>query len=109
MFNSVSSNSIYIASIILFLVGFYAVAARPNLIKKIIGINIMETSVFLFLIGIGTKKNGAVPIIVEGVKNYINPLPQAVVLMALVVGVGTTALSLILAVRLSESEKEERP
>lgn len=108
MITRVFSNLIYVASMILFLIGFYAVALRPNLIKKIIGINIMETSIFLFLIGIGNRKGGAAPLIVDGVKNYVNPLPQAVVLMALVVGVGTTALALILAVKLFEREEEEQ-
>ncbi|MDO8886896.1 cation:proton antiporter subunit C [Candidatus Oleimmundimicrobium sp.] len=106
MFKANFLNLIYTASIILFFIGFYAVAVRSNLIKKIIGINIMETAVFLFLVGIGSKEGGAVPIVAEGVKSYINPFPQAIVLMALVVGIGTTSLALILAVRLFESESE---
>ncbi len=102
------SNLIYVVSMILFLIGFYAVAMRPSLIKKIIGINIMETAIFLFLIGIGNKKGGASPLVVEGIEKYVNPFPQAMVLMALVVGVGTTALALILAVRLFECENGEK-
>ncbi len=101
-------NYLYAVPMVLFLIGFYAVLARPSLIKKIIGLNIMEASIFFFLITIGYKKGGSPPIIFEGGSNYINPLPQAIVLMAMVIGVAITALALVVAVKIFEFEKREK-
>ncbi|MDI6892550.1 MAG: cation:proton antiporter subunit C [Actinomycetota bacterium] len=98
-----TGNFLYGVAMLLFLIGFYTVLARPSLIKKIIGINIMETSVFLFLISVGSRRGGSAPIILSGVKDYVNPLPQVVVLMAMVIAVGTTALALSMAVKIFES------
>jgi len=89
--------------IFLMMVGLYAVISRGNLIKKIIGLNIFQVSVFFLYISIGTVKDGAAPIITEGVKLYSNPLPHVLILTAIVVGVATTALGLALVVRIKES------
>ena len=89
--------------IILMMVGLYTVISRDNLIKKIIGLNIFQVSVFLLYISLGNVKGGAAPIIAEGVKVYSNPLPHVLILTAIVVGVATTALALALVVRIKES------
>lgn len=89
--------------IILMMVGLYTVISRGNLIKKIIGLNMFQVSVFLLYISLSTVEGGAVPIITEGVKIYSNPLPHVLILTAIVVGVATTALALALVVRIKES------
>lgn len=93
----------YWVVIALMMIGFYVVIASSNLIKKIIGLNIFQTSVFILYISIGKVKGGAAPILTEGVETYANPLPQVLILTAIVVGVATTALGLALIVRIKES------
>ena len=85
------------------MVGLYIVISRGNLIKKIVGLNIFQVSVFLLYISLGTVEGGAPPIITEGVEVYSNPLPHVLILTAIVVGVATTALGLALVVRIKES------
>jgi len=89
--------------IFLMMVGLYTVISRGNLIKKIIGLNIFQVSVFFLYISLGTVEGGAAPIIAEGVEVYSNPLPHVLILTAIVVGVATTALALALVVRIKES------
>ena len=89
--------------IILMMVGLYTVISRGNLIKKIIGLNIFQVSVFFLYISLGTIEGGAAPIFAEGVEVYSNPLPHVLILTAIVVGVATTALALALVVRIKES------
>lgn len=89
--------------ILLMMVGFYIVISRGNLIKKVIGLNIFQVSVFLLYISVSSVKGGAVPIITEGVDVYSNPLPHVLILTAIVVGVATTALALALIVRIKEA------
>ena len=89
--------------ILLMMMGFYTVISRGNLIKKIIGLNIFQTSVFLLYISIGNVTGGGVPIVTEGVTQYSNPLPHVLILTAIVVGVATTALGLALVVRIKEA------
>lgn len=89
--------------IFLMMVGLYTVISRGNLIKKIIGLNVFQVSVFFLYISMSTVKDGAAPIIAEGVKIYSNPLPHVLILTAIVVGVATTALGLALVVRIKES------
>lgn len=89
--------------IFLMMVGLYTVISRGNLIKKIIGLNIFQVSVFFLYISMSTVKDGAAPIISEGIKVYSNPLPHVLILTAIVVGVATTALGLALVVRIKES------
>lgn len=93
----------YLVAVTLFLIGFYAIAAKSNLIKKFIGLNIMETSVFLFIVSMGAVEKGKAPIIVgKTVGPYVNPLPQALILTGIVVAVSTTALALSLMIRVYE-------
>ena len=89
--------------IFLMMVGLYTVISRGNLIKKIIGLNIFQVTVFFLYISMSTVKDGAAPIITEGIKIYSNPLPHVLILTAIVVGVATTALGLALVVRIKES------
>lgn len=93
----------YWVVIILMMVGLYTVISRGNLIKKIIGLNIFQVSVFFLYISIGNVEGGSAPIIAEGTTVYSNPLPHVLILTAIVVGVATTALALALVVRIKES------
>jgi multicomponent Na+:H+ antiporter subunit C len=93
----------YWVVILLMMAGFYTVINRGNLIKKIAGLNIFQTSVFLLYISIGYVSDGTVPIVAEGFTRYANPLPHVLILTAIVVGVSTTALGLALVVRIKEA------
>lgn len=90
----------YWVVIVLMMMGFYVVIAQHNLVKKIVGLNIFQVSVFLFYISMGKIKGGTAPILHEGVEVYSNPLPHVLILTAIVVGVATTALGLALTVRI---------
>ena len=89
--------------IFLMMTGFYIVISRDNLIKKIVGLNIFQTSVFLLYISMGKVRGGTAPIVKEGVSLYSNPLPSVLILTAIVVGVATTAVAAALAVRIKEA------
>lgn len=89
--------------VLLMMIGFYIVIAHGNLIKKLVGLTIFQTSVFIFYISMGNVDSGSAPILAEGVNSYSNPLPHVLILTAIVVGIATTALGLSLVVRLKES------
>lgn len=92
-----------IAAVILFGIGFTTLLLQKNLIKKVIGLNIMDTSIFLFLAAKGYITGRKAPIIVDGitdVNNYINPIPSGLVLTGIVVAVSVTAFVLALSLRL---------
>lgn len=89
--------------IFLMMTGFYIVIARGNLVKKIIGLNIFQTSVFLLYISIGKVVGGTAPILDERFTAYTHPLPSVLILTAIVVGVATTSLALALIVRIHEA------
>lgn len=89
--------------IVLMMAGFYVVIARGNLMKKIVGLNIFQTSVFILYISIGEIEGGSAPILTEGIETYANPLPHVLILTAIVVGVATTAVGLALVVRINEA------
>ena len=92
-------------SIILFGVGFTMLLLHQNLIKKIMGMNIMDTAVYLFLAAKGYINGRMVPIVLDGVQDvsaYINPVFSGLVLTGIVVSVSTTALMLALTIRLYE-------
>ncbi len=97
--------------VVLMMTGFYIVIAHGNLIKKIIGLSIFQTSVFIFYISMAKVEDGTAPILEEGIRQYSNPLPHVLILTAIVVGIATTALGLALAVRIKEAygsiEEEE--
>ena len=89
--------------IFLMMIGLYTVVSRGNLIKKIVGLNIFQTSVFLLYITIGKVNYGTAPILTGQPETFSNPLPQVLILTAIVVGIATTALGLALVVRIRES------
>ena len=95
----------YWVVIVLMMTGFYLVVARGNLIKKVIGLNIFQTSVFLLYISMGKVRGGTAPILLEGETDiaYSNPLTNVLILTAIVVGIATTALALALIVRIREA------
>ena len=93
----------YWVVIVLMMTGFYIVIARDNMLKKLIGLNIFQTSVFLLYISMGKVQGGTAPILKDGFEVYANPLPSVLILTAIVVGVATTALGLALVVRIKES------
>jgi multicomponent Na+:H+ antiporter subunit C len=89
--------------VVLMMVGFYIVIAHGNLIKKIIGLTIFQTSVFIYYISMGNVDGGTAPILADNISQYSNPLPHVLILTAIVVGIATTALGLALAIRIKES------
>ena len=89
--------------IVLMMAGFYMVIAHGNLVKKIIGLNVFQTSVFILYISMGRVEGGTAPILDEAFTRYSNPLPHVLILTAIVVGVATAALGLALAVRIKEA------
>lgn len=91
------------AAVVLFVIGFLSLLLQKNLIKKIIGFNIMDTAVFLFLAAKGYIEGGLSPIIRDGNTDaslYINPIPSGLVLTGIVVSVSVTAFFLALTLRL---------
>ena len=92
----------YVTAVLLFSIGFATLLLHPNLIKKIIGLNLMDTAVFLFLAAMGYVNGGKAPLVEPGAEAaaYINPVPGGLVLTGIVVAVSTTALFLALTHRL---------
>lgn len=94
----------YWAVVLLMMMGLYVLTAERNLVKKVIGLNIFQVSVIMLYITAGKVRGGTAPIVIEGAKDvaYSNPLPHVLMLTAIVVGIGTTALALALVVRIHE-------
>ena len=90
----------YWVVIALMMLGFYIVIARGNLVKKLIGLNVFQTSVFILYISAGKVSGGAAPILSDTVEVYSNPLPHVLILTAIVVGIATTSVGLALVVRI---------
>ena len=86
--------------VVLMMIGFYLVIAHGNLVKKVVGLNIFQVSVFTFYISMSKVDGGTAPILDKGIEVYTNPLPHVLILTAIVVGVATTALALALVVRI---------
>jgi len=93
----------YWIAILLLVIGIYIVIARGNLVKKLVGLGIFQTSVYLIYISPGKILGGTAPIVVSGFSVYSNPLPHVLILTAIVVGVATLALGLALVVRINEA------
>ncbi len=89
--------------VILMMAGLYIVMSSGHLVKKIIGLNIFQTSVFIFFISMGKVSGGTAPILKDGISVFSNPLPHVLILTAIVVGVATTALGLAISVRIYEA------
>jgi multicomponent Na+:H+ antiporter subunit C len=102
---------LYFLSLVLFVMGLYCLVAKKNIIKKIIGITITEYSINLFLILIAYRKDGIAPILLRGMPNSqlvasgVDPLPQALVLTSIVIGLGVLALMVGICLRLYEKYK----
>jgi multicomponent Na+:H+ antiporter subunit C len=90
----------YVAVVLLLGIGVYMIGASENLVKKVIGMNVFQTGIFLFFITSAFVTGGHVPIIKEGVERYVSPLPHVLILTAIVVGVSLTAVALALIVRI---------
>jgi multicomponent Na+:H+ antiporter subunit C len=89
--------------IFLMMVGFYAAIAKKNLVKKVIGLNIFQTAVFLFYISISKVQGGTAPIHMHGNPVYDNPLPHVLILTAIVVAVSTTAVALAIIILINKA------
>jgi len=87
----------------LMMCGLYIMIAQGNLIKKIVGLTIFQTSVFIFYISMAKVTGATAPIIKEGLELYSNPLPHVLILTAIVVGISTTALALALVIRIRQA------
>ena len=99
---------IYVLILVFFCIGLYGILVKKNIVKIILGLMIMELSVNLFLIVLGYRKGGVPPIldketnIAEFVKASVDPLPQALVLTSIVIGLGVLALMIAIAIRIYE-------
>ena len=93
----------YWVVIILMMTGLYIVIAHNNLVKKLIGINIFQTSIFILFISMGKVIGGTAPILMETEQVYSSPLPHVLILTAIVVGISTTALGLGLVIRINKA------
>ena len=93
----------YWVVIFLMMTGFYLVIAQGNLIKKVVGLNVFQVSVFVFYISMSKIEGGTAPILADGIEVYSNPLPHVLILTAIVVGVATTSLALALIVRINKA------
>ena len=100
--------------IALMMIGLYAMIVKNNLVKKIIGMNILQTAIILFFVSIGAKNNATIPIIehthgeenhVIHAVNYINPLPHVLMLTAIVVAVATLGVALALIIKIHQQHK----
>ena len=93
----------YWVVVFLMMAGFYVVIAQGNLVKKLAGLALFQTSAFILYISMGNRQGGAAPILDAAATAYSNPLPQVLILTAIVVGVATTAVGLALVVRIKEA------
>jgi len=101
--NTILAHYNYWIVILLMMLGFYIVIAQGNLIKKLIGLNLFQTSVFLFYISLAKVSGGTAPIFDDRFNIFSNPLPHVLILTAIVVGVATMAVGLALIVRIRDA------
>lgn len=106
----------YWVYITLMMIGLWAMIAKNNLVKKIVGMNIFQTAIILFYVSIGAKRGGTIPIIQHGaghgheavpveVAAYINPLPHVLMLTAIVVSVATLGVALALVIKIHQRHR----
>ena len=105
MAGSISGQLHYWLSAALLLIGLYGMLAKPNLVRKLMAMNILQVAVIMFFISVAAKSGATVPIAVEGdearvATAYVNPLPHALMLTAIVVSVSTTGVALALLIRI---------
>ncbi|MFC7186550.1 cation:proton antiporter subunit C [Halorubrum yunnanense] len=102
-FDILATRHAYVAFALLLCVGLYMMIANPNLVKKIIGLNLFQTAIFLLFIASAYVEGGAIPIVASGeaaTETFVSPLPHVIVLTAIVVGVSLTAVGLALCIRI---------
>lgn len=105
MYELLTTRHAYVAFAVLLCIGLYMMIANENLVKKIIGLNMFQTAIFLFFIAAAYVHGGRVPIIPKGATQgdlYVSPLPHVIVLTAIVVGVSLTAVGLALCIRIHD-------
>jgi multicomponent Na+:H+ antiporter subunit C len=100
---SIGAHYSYWITIVLMVAGMYILIARGNLLKKLLGLAVLQTSVYLLYIAPAKLIGGTAPIVAEGYSIYSNPLPHVLILTAIVVGVATLALGLAIVVRIREA------
>jgi len=95
---------IFFLSFVVFLIGLYCVITKKNLLKIVMGIVIMEYAVNFFLVLLGYRMGGVAPIVVEGIREakFVDPLPQAMVLTAIVISIATLAFIVAICIRIYE-------
>jgi multicomponent Na+:H+ antiporter subunit C len=93
----------YFVAVFLMMLGFYTVVSRGNMVKKLVGLTVFQTSVFIFYISLSHVRDATAPILSEGEVVYGSPLPQVLILTAIVVSLATTALALALVVRIKDA------
>jgi multicomponent Na+:H+ antiporter subunit C len=93
----------YWISIFLMMAGLYSVMTHGNFVKKMMGLSIFQVSVLLLYTSVGSVKGGSAPIMVDGVVQYVNPVPHVLMLTAIVVGVAVMAVGLAIIVRIKEA------
>ena len=88
--------------VVIMMIGFYAVIARHNLVKKVIGLGIFQTGIFILYISTGVRRGGVAPIVEEGAEGaiYTNPIPHVLILTAIVVSLATTSVALAIIVNI---------
>jgi|JXWS01.1.fsa_nt_gb multicomponent Na+:H+ antiporter subunit C len=101
-FDVITTRHAYVAFALLLCTGLYVLIASPNLVKKIIGLNLFQTAIFLLFVTSGYVEGGAIPIVYPDAAGgpYVSPLPHVIVLTAIVVGVSLTAVGLALCLRI---------
>jgi len=100
-FDLVLTHYNYWMFVVLMMTGLYITVSRGNFVKKVVGLNIFQTAVFLLYISMGKIIGGTVPVLIDDPDAvYSNPLPQVLILTAIVVGIATTAVALALVVRI---------
>lgn len=103
LFENIIAHYNYFITIFLMVSGLYVVIARGNMVKKLVGLGLFQTSVYLLYISPGKILGGTAPIIDPAYTVYSNPLPHVLILTAIVVGVATLALGLAITVRINEA------
>ena len=89
--------------ILLMMIGLYTIIAKPNLLKKVMGLALLQTAIFLFFISLGKVAGGTVPIRTSSFSLYSNPLPHALILTAIVVSVSTMAVAVAIIINIKQS------
>ena len=100
-----ANNGIYMLTFILMAIGLFGMICCSNLMKKLMCMNILQVAIILFFLTFGQKTSGTLPVLMEGmssVDDYINPLPHALMLTAIVVSLGTTGVGLALLMKIKD-------